>query len=99
VKYQWVRIARSMVKNTSSTNAGSVVVWQFGSAGNWDRDTFMFRGSTHFCEPCHKRQVDGDYVSKYTKDKLPKCPGKDKCPLQIDHKPNGDESALGCCTS
>lgn len=41
--------------------------------------------------------MDGDYVSKYTKDKLPKCPGKDKCPLKLEHKPNGDEAALGCC--
>ena len=30
-------------------------------------------GNTHFCQPCHKRQCSGDYVSKYTKDKLPKC--------------------------
>lgn len=36
-------------------------------------------------------------MSKYTKDKLPKCAGKDKCPLKIEHHPNGDESALGCC--
>eukprot|EP00825_Cyclidium_porcatum_P039779 TRINITY_DN4898_c0_g1_i1.p1 TRINITY_DN4898_c0_g1~~TRINITY_DN4898_c0_g1_i1.p1 ORF type:complete len:436 (-),score=56.00 TRINITY_DN4898_c0_g1_i1:71-1378(-) len=53
-------------------------------------------GSTHFCEPCHKRQCEGDYVSKYAKDKLPKCSGKDQCPLKIDHKPNGEECALGC---
>jgi len=53
-------------------------------------------GNTHFCEPCHKRQCNGDYVSKYTKDKLPKCTGKNQCPLKMDHKPNGEEFALGC---
>ncbi|CAD8101230.1 unnamed protein product [Paramecium sonneborni] len=53
-------------------------------------------GSTHFCEDCHKRQCNGDYVSKIPKEKLPKCPGKDKCPIKMDHKPNGEEQALGC---
>ena len=53
-------------------------------------------GNTHFCEPCHKRQCNGDYVSKLAKDKLPKCPGKEKCPLRIEHKANGEEFALGC---
>ena len=53
-------------------------------------------GSTHFCEPCHKRQVAGDYVSKLPVDKLPKCSGKASCPLKIDHKANGEECALGC---
>ncbi|CAD8181444.1 unnamed protein product [Paramecium pentaurelia] len=53
-------------------------------------------GTTHFCEDCHKRQCNGDYVSKIPKEKLPKCPGKDKCPIKMDHKPNGEEQALGC---
>jgi len=35
-------------------------------------------------------------VSKYPKEKLPKCGGKATCPLKIDHKPNGEECALGC---
>jgi hypothetical protein len=35
-------------------------------------------------------------VSKYSKDKLPKCKGKKKCPLLVDHPPNGDEYVLGC---
>lgn len=53
-------------------------------------------GNTHFCETCHQKQCNGDYVSKYAKDKLPKCNGKKDCPLKIDHKPNGEECALGC---
>jgi E3 ubiquitin-protein ligase MYCBP2 len=53
-------------------------------------------GTTHFCDSCHKRQCAGDYVSKYTKDKLPKCSGKKECPLKADHKANGDECSLGC---
>jgi len=58
--------------------------------------TWFCWGSTHFCESCHKRQCEGDYVSKYTKDKLPKCTGKNSCPLKVDHKGNGEEFALGC---
>ena len=53
-------------------------------------------GTTHFCDDCHNRQIKLDYVSKYTKDKLPKCPGKILCKLKIDHGENGEEFALGC---
>lgn len=53
-------------------------------------------GTTHFCEDCHARQCKGDYVSKYTKDKLPKCQGNAKCALKIKHPDNGEEYALGC---
>lgn len=51
-------------------------------------------GNTHFCEDCHARQCKGDYVSKYTRDKLPKCDGK--CTLKVKHPDNGEEFALGC---
>lgn len=40
--------------------------------------------------------MNRDFVSKIPNDKLPKCPGKYKCPLRIDHKPNGEEQAIGC---
>ena len=53
-------------------------------------------GTTHFCEECHKRQCKGDYLTKYTKDKLPKCSGEASCPMKIKHPENGDEFALGC---
>jgi len=53
-------------------------------------------GSTHFCDTCHQKQVNGDYVSKKAKSDLPKCKGKTECPLKVDHKGNGDEFALGC---
>lgn len=52
-------------------------------------------GNTHFCDPCHTRQNNGDYLSKKTKAELPVCLGKD-CPLKVPHPPNGEEFALGC---
>jgi hypothetical protein len=52
-------------------------------------------GTTHFCEPCHKKQADGDYLTKKAKKDLPKCPGA-ACPLKVKHLPNGDEYSLGC---
>lgn len=52
-------------------------------------------GTTHFCEDCHTRQCKGDYVSKYPKEKLPKC-GLSKCPLKVKHPDNGEEFAIGC---
>lgn len=58
--------------------------------------TWFCWGSTHFCEPCHKKQCAGDYVSKYPKNKLPQCGGKKTCPLRVDHNGNGDEFVLGC---
>lgn len=53
-------------------------------------------GTTHFCDECHARQCKGDYVTKIPRDKLPICPGKDKCGLKIYHPNNGEEFALGC---
>jgi E3 ubiquitin-protein ligase MYCBP2 len=52
-------------------------------------------GTTHFCENCHARQCKGDYVNKYTKDKLPKC-DTSKCPVKVKHPENGEEFGLGC---
>lgn len=40
-------------------------------------------GNTHFCEPCHKKQCAGDYVSRKKREELPQCPGASKCPLKI----------------
>lgn len=53
-------------------------------------------GNTHFCEPCHKKQNNGDYVSRKKRSELPVCPGAKLCPLKIQHPPNGEEYALGC---
>ena len=52
-------------------------------------------GTTHFCEDCHKRQYNNDYVSKYPRDRLPKC-NKATCEVGGNHPPNGEEYALGC---
>ena len=52
-------------------------------------------GTTHFCEDCHKRQCNGDHVSKYSKDRLPRC-NKATCEVGGNHPPNGEEFALGC---
>ena len=52
-------------------------------------------GTTHFCEDCHKRQCNGDYVSKYPRDRLPRCT-KGTCEVGGNHPPNGEEFALGC---
>ena len=52
-------------------------------------------GNTHFCDSCHRRQCNHDYVSKYPKDKLPKCNPK-TCEVGGNHPPNGEEFALGC---
>lgn len=52
-------------------------------------------GTTHFCDNCHKRQCRGDYVSKYPKEKLPKC-NKETCEVGGNHPPNGTEYSLGC---
>jgi len=29
-------------------------------------------------------------------EELPKCPGKERCPLRVKHPPNGKEFSLGC---
>ncbi|CAD8082872.1 unnamed protein product [Paramecium sonneborni] len=44
-------------------------------------------GTTHYCEPCHSGRNPN--MNK-------PCPGPEKCPLRVNHKPNGQENALGC---
>lgn len=46
-------------------------------------------GTTHYCDPCHS---GGPHPGK-----PPLCLGKDRCPLKVNHPPNGkQEFALGC---
>ncbi|CAD8076897.1 unnamed protein product [Paramecium primaurelia] len=44
-------------------------------------------GTTHYCEPCHSGRNPN--MNK-------PCPGPEKCPLGVNHKPTGQENALGC---
>jgi len=53
-------------------------------------------GNTHFCDSCHTRQNNGDYLTRKKRDELQKCLGPSKCPLKVKHPPNGEEFALGC---
>eukprot|EP00483_Globobulimina_turgida_P008473 UN08490 len=51
-------------------------------------------GNTHFCDACH--MVAGQKFRAKI-ETLPKCKGKDTCPLGIQHAPNGTgEVCLGC---
>ena len=43
--------------------------------------TWYCWGTTHFCTECHTKQMNGTYVSRMSKDELPKCPGPELCPL------------------
>lgn len=52
--------------------------------------------TTHFCEPCHARQCNGENLPNIPKDKLPACKGLELCPLKIKHPANGEEYSLGC---
>jgi len=61
-----------------------------------DIATYFCWGTTHFCASCHKRQEQGDYLTKKKRSELPVCPGKDLCKLGVAHPPNGEEFPLGC---
>jgi IBR domain, a half RING-finger domain/Zinc finger, C3HC4 type (RING finger) len=58
--------------------------------------SFYCWGSTHFCRDCHKRQEQGDYLTKKKPEELPQCPGVDKCPLGMDHSQPPCELVIGC---
>jgi hypothetical protein len=58
--------------------------------------TWFCWGTTHFCEECHQKQIRDQSVTKMSKDKLPKCKGRGKCPSGGMHPENGEEFALGC---
>ncbi len=53
-------------------------------------------GTTHFCDPCHKKQLNAEHITKVAKNKLPKCEGPGKCPIGGNHGGNGDTKSLGC---
>ena len=54
-------------------------------------------GTTHFCDDCHKRQNNGDYLTRKKEHELPQCGTPAKCPLKLKHPINGkEEFALGC---
>ena len=51
---------------------------------------FFCWGTTHFCDPCHRKAGSNKVIP---------CKGKGKCDLGRaleDHPPNGEEYALGC---
>ena len=58
--------------------------------------TYFCWGNTHFCLDCHKRQENHDFMTTKPKKDLMQCPGPDKCPLGIEHPPNGEEFSIGC---
>ena len=52
--------------------------------------------NTHsFCNSCHAKQVAGDHLSRKPPSAFPVCPGREKCPLGVDH-PHVEEFCLGC---
>jgi E3 ubiquitin-protein ligase MYCBP2 len=53
-------------------------------------------GSTHFCDECHKNQVEDRNFVNTPKEKLPKCQGPGVCPSGGNHGQNGEEKLLGC---
>lgn len=60
------------------------------------RSVYFCGGRTHFCQPCHDKQRRRIDMDKIPKDELPKCPGRDLCPLRVNHPPNGEEYAFEC---
>jgi len=54
-------------------------------------------GRVHYCENCHNNPYQYWAYNNTLSSIPPQCPGKDKCPLGIDHPPNGfEEMSLGC---
>lgn len=70
--------------NTLNSNVDFVVPLPCGFVGI--RVNYI-RGTTHYCEPCHNGSNQKMNQA---------CPGPQKCPLGVAHKPNGQECALGC---
>eukprot|EP01028_Stygiella_incarcerata_P010804 TRINITY_DN579_c0_g1_i2.p1 TRINITY_DN579_c0_g1~~TRINITY_DN579_c0_g1_i2.p1 ORF type:complete len:220 (-),score=36.22 TRINITY_DN579_c0_g1_i2:78-653(-) len=53
-------------------------------------------GNTHFCDQCHSKQENGDFLTSKPISKLPQCPGISKCPIKMPHPPPGVEFVIGC---
>ena len=67
---------------------------------NSNMATWFCWGTTHFCDKCHRKQVETQALTKTPKNQLPKCLGVGKCPTGGNHADNGEECILGCslCT-
>eukprot|EP00026_Physarum_polycephalum_P005194 Phypoly_transcript_05224.p1 GENE.Phypoly_transcript_05224~~Phypoly_transcript_05224.p1 ORF type:complete len:588 (+),score=70.15 Phypoly_transcript_05224:60-1766(+) len=62
------------------------------SVASW----FCF-GRVHYCENCHNDPYKYWAPNNVLSSVPPQCEGKDKCPLGIEHPPNGfEEMSLGC---
>eukprot|EP00753_Platysulcus_tardus_P008318 PLAT15892.1.p1 GENE.PLAT15892.1~~PLAT15892.1.p1 ORF type:complete len:615 (-),score=134.59 PLAT15892.1:135-1763(-) len=53
-------------------------------------------GTTHFCDACHTRQMNNDYMTRKKPRELMQCAGAHSCPLKVDHPPAPSEFSLGC---
>ncbi|KAF0977518.1 hypothetical protein FDP41_003510 [Naegleria fowleri] len=58
--------------------------------------TWFCWGTTHFCDKCHRKQVEVQQLTKTPKSQLAKCLGPQKCPSGGNHPENGEEHVLGC---
>ena len=59
--------------------------------------SFFCWGETHFCEDCHRRQENEEYIDEKTPDELPQCSSRSDWPLGIAHPPNGtNDYAIKC---
>eukprot|EP00005_Dracoamoeba_jomungandri_P010073 CAMPEP_0174265340 /NCGR_PEP_ID=MMETSP0439-20130205/26099_1 /TAXON_ID=0 /ORGANISM="Stereomyxa ramosa, Strain Chinc5" /LENGTH=246 /DNA_ID=CAMNT_0015351751 /DNA_START=1061 /DNA_END=1801 /DNA_ORIENTATION=- len=60
--------------------------------------TWFCNGRVHYCDTHHNNPCE--YIDLWGTGRLksepPQCEGPDKCPLGIDHPPNGTEYCLGC---
>lgn len=68
-----------MELNILNLNVDFVVLSLFGFVGKYIKYS-IFRGTTHYCEPCHSGRNPN--MNK-------PCPGPEKCPLGVNHKPTG----------
>lgn len=54
-------------------------------------------GDTHFCDSCHDRQNNEEFLDEKDPDYFKQCGGSQNCPLKLEHPPNGTvEYALWC---
>jgi len=51
-------------------------------------------GTTHFCNKCHHRQMEGESLQLKEPSEFLQCDRVETCPLKLAHPPNGDQTSL-----
>lgn len=69
----WLKVAQNTESNLSNTNVTFAAQYPLGSVGVLETlDQPLTEGTTHFCDNCHRRQLNKEYLNRKPPSSFPK---------------------------